>query len=81
MLTFDLKSLIQDYEARTGVHLSYSEVATMTGLSVDTVKSIANRPNYNATLQVISDIASALGGNPVKYLSWNPDPLMDEDQS
>ena len=71
MLTFDLRTLLQEYEARTGIHLSYSELAKLTNLSVDTLKSLGTRATYNATLQSLSIICSAVGANPIKYLTWN----------
>ena len=70
MLRFDLKNVMQAYEAKTGLHLTYEELGQMTGISTNTLKSIATRPNYNATLKMISEIASALNINPVKYFEW-----------
>lgn len=78
MLTFDLRGMIDEYEARTGVRISYPSVASLAEVSPDTVKSLATRPDYNATLHVIAKIALALGTNPIKYLRWNPDQLRDE---
>ncbi len=77
MLTFDLRGMIDEYEARTGLRMSYAELARLTGTAMDTLKSLAARPSYNATLHLISGIAAALGSNPVKFLSWTPDQLTD----
>jgi DNA-binding Xre family transcriptional regulator len=77
MLSFDLRKLIDEYEARTGVRMSYQELANLTGISTDTLKSLAARQNYNATLHLIEKISSALGANPIKYFSWNPDEFQD----
>lgn len=78
MLTFDLRSLIQAYEAKTGLRISYQELSEMCGISVDTLKSLAARPTYNATLGVITSISLALGVSPLKYFGWNTDELGDE---
>ena len=61
---------MQAYEAKTGLHLTYEELGQMTGISSDTLKSIATRPEYNATLKMISDIASALNIDPIKHFEW-----------
>jgi putative transcriptional regulator len=71
MLRFNLRGLLQEYESRTGIHLSYEETAQITKLSLDTIKSLANRPNYNATFSTISKIAETLGSNPVHYLVFS----------
>ena len=76
-LRFDLRRLIQDYEARTGLRLSYEQVAELAAISEDTIKSIATRPGYNATLHTIDSICAALGVSPIKYLSWKSDSVMD----
>ncbi len=73
MLRFNLRGLLEEYESRTGIHLSYEEIGHMANLSVDTIKSLANRPNYNATLSTISKIAESLGSNPVHYLVFSSD--------
>ncbi|MBL6991092.1 MAG: hypothetical protein ISR65_15000 [Bacteriovoracaceae bacterium] len=73
MLKFDLKNVMQAYEAKTGLHLTYEELAQMTSISSDTLKSIATRPEYNATLKMISEIATALNIDPTKYFEWKMD--------
>jgi hypothetical protein len=73
MLKFNLKNVMQAYEAKTGLHLTYEELGQMTSISSDTLKSIATRPGYNATLKMISDIASALNIDPTKYFEWKMD--------
>lgn len=62
---------MQAYEAKTGIHLTYEELSNLTSVSVETLKSIATRPEYNATLKMIAEIATALNINPVNYLEWN----------
>lgn len=69
-LRFDLKAAISDFDARTGLHLTYDQLAQMSGLSVDMLKSLANRPDYNATLKSISELCTILGSDPKKFLHW-----------
>jgi len=69
-LRFDLKASISDYNRRTGLHLTYDQLSEMVGMSVDTLKSLANRSDYNATLKSISEICSVLGSNPKQFLNW-----------
>lgn len=59
------------YEAKTGVHLTYEDLSQMTGISTNTLKSIATRRFYNTTLQNVSKISGALNINPLEYFTWN----------
>ena len=70
MLKFDLRKALLDYQAKTGLKMSYEELSANTGISVETIKSIATRPNYNATFKIVSMISQTLGINPVAYLDW-----------
>ena len=71
MLKFNLKKAMLAYEAKTGIHLKYEDLAQLTGIASDTLKSIATRPNYNATLKMISEVAKALNLNPIDFLEWD----------
>lgn len=70
MLRFDLKHLLDDYQARSGIRLTYEELGNMTGISAETLKSIVNREDYNTTLATVSKIASSLSLCPIKYFTW-----------
>lgn len=72
-LRFDLKSAISDFNRRTGLHVTYDQLSEMSGISVDTLKSLANRSDYNATLKIISEICTVLGSNPKKFMEWEPE--------
>ena len=61
---------MQDYEARTGIRLTYEALSQSTGLSVDTLKSMATRGDYNATLKVISTLGATLKCDPIRHLKW-----------
>ena len=69
-IRFELRKALEDFEARTGIRLTYDSLAQRTELSVDTLKSIATRDDYNATLRNIASIGDALKCNPVEYLKW-----------
>ena len=70
-LRFDLKAAISDYNRRTGLHLTYDQLSEIAGVSVDTLKSLANRSEYNATLKSVSGICTVLGSNPKQFLDWD----------
>ena len=70
-LRFDLKSAISDFDRPTGLHLTYEQVSEMSGISTDTLKSLANRTDYNATLKIISEICTILGSCPKNFLDWD----------
>lgn len=80
MITFDLRGLIDDYESRTGLRISYQQLAEQCGVSADTIKSLATRPGYNATLQLISKIGANLSCDPIRFLSWTTEPIEDGDR-
>lgn len=69
-LRFDLRMAMQDFEARTGIRLTYETLAQQTGISVDTLKSMATRDDYNSTLRNIASLGNALLCDPRKYLHW-----------
>ncbi|NJL24427.1 MAG: helix-turn-helix transcriptional regulator [Calothrix sp. SM1_5_4] len=71
VLRFDLRQAIAEFEARTGLRITYEQLSDTTGLSVDTLKSLANRSDYNVTLRSISEICSVLGCDPRKHLHWS----------
>lgn len=70
-LKFDLRRAMLDYEARTGIRLTYDSLSQACNVSSDTLKSMASRPTYNATLKVIGSVAHALRCNPVDYFEWS----------
>jgi len=71
MLRFDLRMALLDYQARTGIKMSYEDLSSDTGISIETLKSIATRKKYNATLNTISKISMSLNINPIPYFNWD----------
>jgi transcriptional regulator with XRE-family HTH domain len=71
-LRLRLKECLAARERRTGRHLTYRELAQKSGLSVDTIKAIAARPAYNASLRTIERLSDALGVDPFELISTDP---------
>lgn len=74
MLKFDLRRAMNDFEARTGLKMTYDNLASKTRVSTDTLKSLATRDQYNTTLQVISSICEVLRCSPIDYFIWEIKP-------
>lgn len=70
-LRFDLRKALEDFEARTGIRLTYEALAQRTELSVDTLKSIATRDDYNVTTKNLASICDVLKCNPIDFLVWH----------
>jgi len=70
VLKFDLRGALLDFQARTGLKMSYESLSKDTNISVETLKSIATRPGYNATFKIVSKIAMSLGVNPLDFMEW-----------
>ena len=66
-----LREAMEDYERRSGIHVTYSDLAQRTGLSVATLQSIGSRKRYNATLEAIELICRALNTTPADLLEWD----------
>jgi putative transcriptional regulator len=50
--------------------MTYPELAKKSGLSEETVQSIATRRTYNATLKTIERLCVALRVTPAELLDW-----------
>jgi len=77
MLRFDLRKAMDDFEARTGLKITYDSLAVKSGISVNTLKSLATRDSYNTTLNIIEQIGNALRCNPTDYFIWSEDKSED----
>ena len=67
-LRIRLKECLELHTTRTGEHLTYRELAARAGLSYDTVKAIASRPSYNASLRAVEKLCGALDVGPWELL-------------
>lgn len=72
MLKFDLRAAMNEFEARTGLKMTYEILSNESGISIDTLKSMASR-DYNATLQTISSVSIVLRCNPINFFHWKED--------
>jgi putative transcriptional regulator len=69
-LRIRLRECLDLYERRTGRRMTYPELAKKSGLSEETVQSIATRRTYNATLKTIERLCVALRVTPAELLDW-----------
>jgi putative transcriptional regulator len=60
MIRIRLREVMEAYEARTGERVTYARLAETTGLARSTIESMGARPTYNATLEVIDRLCTAL---------------------
>lgn len=60
MIRVKLREAMDQYGRRTGQRLTYDDLARVTGLSPNTIQSLATRESYNASLAVIDKICVAL---------------------
>ena len=59
---------MENYHRRTGERMTYKRLAQRTGLSRQTLESVASRPNYNSTLDTIARLCRALDCQPSDLL-------------
>lgn len=69
-----LREAIEAHARRGGGRLSYGQLAEMAGLSRAAVESIAARPGYNPTLDVVDRLCGALGCSIAELLERVADP-------
>ena len=60
---------MDDHRRRTGDRMTYERLARLTGLSRQTLASVASRPSYNSTLSTIAKLCHALGCQPGDLLT------------
>ena len=63
---------MEAHRQRTGERLTYEQLAERTGLSRQTVESIASRHDYNSTLTTVAKLCLALGCEPGDLLVLRP---------
>ena len=64
---------MDDHRRRTGERMTYERLAQRTGLSRQTLESVASRPSYNSTLDTIAKLCRALGCQPGDLLVLDPE--------
>ena len=55
---------MESHRSRTGERMTYERLAQLTGLSRQTLESLASRPGYNSTLDTIAKLCRALECEP-----------------
>lgn len=64
MILIRLREAIERHSADSGKYLTYDELASLTGLSKETLQSIASRSHYNTTLATVEKLCRALNCTP-----------------
>lgn len=65
-------------EAKTGLKQSYKGLSELTGVSLDTIKSLASRASYNVTLATLTKLCVPIGEDPRHYLEWTAEDLVKQ---
>ena len=64
---------MESHRRRTGERMTYERLAQLTGLSRQTLESVASRPGYNSTLDTITKLCRALNCQPGDLLVLDSD--------
>ena len=81
MIRVKLREAIEAYRRRTGIRLTYTRISKLTGISVDTLQSLATRPSYNTRLSTIEKLCRALRCQPgdlLQFASEEKGPLQED---
>ena len=70
MIRVRLKDAIDAHARRAGERMTYGQLAERAGVSRATIESLAARPGYNPTLDVIDRLCHALECSPADLLEW-----------
>jgi putative transcriptional regulator len=73
VIEINLREMMDAYQARTGLRITYSALAETTGLSRAALESMASRKGYNASLAAIERICLALHCTPGDLLTLTAD--------
>jgi DNA-binding Xre family transcriptional regulator len=68
MIRVRLREAIKAYSTRSGKRLTYAQLSELAGVSRATIESLAARPGYNATLDLIDKLCAALECSPAELL-------------
>ena len=72
MIRIRLREALEVHRQRTGQHLTYKQLAERTGLSRQTIESLASRQDYNSTLRTVAKLCRVLGCEPGDLLALQP---------
>lgn len=79
MVVVHLREAMDRYKAATGEKLTYQILSERTGVSANTLQSLAARPDYNTTLRTIEKLCIALSCTPGDLLSLESSVQTDAD--
>ena len=74
MIVIKLKEAMLGYGRRARRNITYPELADMTGIPVETLRSIGSRPGYHPTIARIEVLCRALDVTPGDLLEIIDDP-------
>jgi len=77
LIRIRLREALESYHESTGKRLTYKALAEKTGISVETLQSMAARPGYNTRLSTIERLCLVLGCTPGDLLELNPSEVSD----
>lgn len=72
LIRIRLREALESYHESTGERLTYKALAEKTGISVETLQSMAARPGYNTRLSTIERLCLVLGCTPGDLLELSP---------
>ncbi len=73
MISVKLREAMEAHGRRTGVRLTYDSLSKQTGISVNTLQSLATRPGYNTRLSTVEKLCRALSCTPGDLLEFAGD--------
>jgi len=73
VLRVKLRAAMDEHRRRTGERMTYGRLAKLTGLSRQTLESLASRETYNTRLSTIAKLCRALGCQPGEILELIPE--------
>lgn len=73
MIVIRLREALETYRQRTGARLTYDSLAAQTGISVNTLQSLATRAGYNTRLTTVEKLCRALACTPGDLLELTGD--------
>ena len=76
-----LREAMDLYQRRTGVRLTYKSLAEQTGISSETLQSLAARPGYNTRLSTVEKLCLALECSPGDLLELCAGEVMEDEDN
>jgi len=81
MIKVKLREAMENFRRQTGVRLTYDSLAEQTGISVDTLQSLATRTSYNTRLTTVEKLCRVLDCLPGDILELTIEPEGSEHEN